>query len=61
MNIRGSHLRVSASSRGDEGLRPSESKKASYRFMKDGLFSLYLVQLENSQQNGPSDTRSPGD
>ena len=45
MNIRGSHFRISASTRGDDGLRPSESKKISYRFMNEGLLSLYRVQL----------------
>ena len=45
MNIRGSHLHVSASIRGLVGFRPMESKKALYRRMKEGLLILYRVQL----------------
>jgi hypothetical protein len=45
MNIRGSHFRISASMRGDDGFRAKLSKNVSYLRMKDGLFSLYLVQL----------------
>lgn len=45
MNIKGSHFRISASMRGDDGFRAKLSKNVSYLRMKDGLFSLYLVQL----------------
>lgn len=54
MNIRGNHFRISASTRGDDGLRPSESKKISYRFMNDGLLSLYRVQLHCQHQVCPA-------
>lgn len=47
MNIKGSHFKISASMRGEEGLRAKLSKKVSYRRIKDGLFSLYLVQLHH--------------
>jgi hypothetical protein len=56
MNIKGSHFSISASMRGDDGFRAKLSKNVSYFRMKDGLFSLYLVQLH--YQHHPSMRKS---